>query len=157
MSNFNFEPFVCKNGEIVYLSSDTNDGNKVYVYYKGKKFVRSRDIIGKTIFSTQKIQIAVGATVIVSDMKTNEVFTALITPTKEKRVYQRGGGAYYGAQVTVNYVFDYENIPENDDILNISPFSPFGKAILGKYVGEYFSYQTPDAITQRIKILGASI
>ena len=46
--------FRCQNGEIVWVENYTKNDTHIIVHYKGKKYKRSIDILGKTIFPINK-------------------------------------------------------------------------------------------------------
>lgn len=151
--------FRCKNGEIVWVENYTKNDTHIIVHYKGKKYKRSIDILGKTIFpiikknKTQKIKtgIQTGQTVVIKNCSNNEILTVKICGVHTEKRYKRMGGSYYGNSVDVSFVGD--NIGLKNGIFNVSEVSPLGKSLLNRSCDEKITVYLPDNKIEKYKII----
>ena len=151
--------FRCQNGEIVWVENYTKNDTHIIIHYKGKKYKRSIDILGKTIFPISKTPknlkvkngIQIGQTVKVKKCLNDEVLTVKICGVHVEKNYKRMGGSYYGNSVKVALVGD--NIGFEDGIFNISVLSPLGKSLLNRSCGEEISVSLPGGDIEKYKII----
>lgn len=153
--------FKCKNGEIVWVENYNKKDTDIIIHYKGGKYKRSIDIIGKTIFpiiktnknqsQTIKRGIQIGQTVVIKNCSNNEILTVNICSVHSEKRYKRMGGSYYGNSVDVSFVGD--NTGFNDGIFNISAVSPLGKSLLNRHCNEEIAVSLPNKLVEKYKII----
>lgn len=140
--------YYCKDGQIVYVMSSSTDDAMIIVRYRGRDYLRSRSIIGKTLFreNPKKCIVGIGSKVTMKDAATGEPLTVLLDETHSEQRYTRMGGAYYGARALT---LDTSNAGSQlaDGTLIISPASPLGKAILKMCAGQKAVFEQPDGTT----------
>ncbi|MBR6793190.1 MAG: GreA/GreB family elongation factor [Clostridia bacterium] len=145
--------YFCKDGQIVYVAFDEADSSKIIVHYNKRQYIRDRGIIGKTLFEQDpRIKVAIGTKVLLNDMKTQEKMQVCMISTKEKRSYRRAGGAYYGANVEISH--ESELLGESvGDAVCVTEYSPLGKAIIDRYLGDEVCFKTPDGEEENYQII----
>ena len=151
--------FRCQNGEIVWVENYTKNDTHIIVHYKGKKYKRNIDVLGKTIFPINKTQnnlkvkngIQIGQTVKIKKCSNGEILTIKICGVHAEKNYKRMGGSYYGNSVNVALVGD--NIGFEDGIFNVSALSPLGKSLLNRSCGEEITVSLPDSKIEKYKII----
>ena len=151
--------FRCQNGEIVWVENYTKKDTHIIVHHKGKKYKRSIDILGKTLFPIRKINesqkanngIKIGQTVKIKNLSNDEVLTLKICGVHAEKNYKRMGGSYYGNSVNIALVGD--NIGFEDGVFTVSALSPLGKSLLNRSCGEEITVSLPDSKIEKYKII----
>lgn len=152
--------FRCRNGEEVWIENSNNDSETIIVHYKGKKYIRNKDIINKTIFPVQstfekrnfkKRIVKINSIVKIKYFDSNEILTVKISSIRPIHRYRRMGGSYYGN--SANTVFVGDNTEISNTLCNVSIVSPLGKALLNKTIGDIVSIELPENKCQKVLVV----
>lgn len=147
--------YYCSNGEYVYVEDFAANDKTIFVHYKGKKYIRNREILGKKLFpinplATVSQTVEIGDIVLLKEFQKDETIKIKICDTHTEISYSRMGGAYYGNSVDLKEIGDFfGNI---DGIEIISKVSPIGSAILGANTGDYVKVPLPDGSKRKYYI-----
>ncbi len=136
---------------------------EIIVSYRGKKYRRNKDIIGKKLFpieSKRKYNVSaipnfikIGDVVKVENCLTHDILQVKICSVRVERRYKRMGGSYYGNSVETISVLDDSDLSYLENIINISCLSPMGKCLLKKQKGEIIFVPLPDNKIEKFKII----
>lgn len=140
--------YYCKNGQRVLVRPNPADEESIIVRYRGREYVRSRSILGKTLFLTdpRKTAVGIGSKVTLRELSTDCRLTVFLDETHSEQRYSRMGGAYYASK---SWMLDSSNAGNQleDGTLIISACSLLGKAIMGRLVQETVTFTEPSGET----------